>query len=452
MQDIEIKNRFFQLANFWLCDSYSICIRYLALRKSNSIQIINASLAVLPEPPMTTNDFELDTHSLLAGQITFVSLSKVKVVQLLMAATDGKLNVHGLSLCLEKESQLNFYSDIPHNDTWFFNLNILISGAKIGVLSSIERSDNDALLRQATPPFDGITDLENWLQLKDSRSTTQTPTISISVSPPADIDLAATSLKSIELRLKLIAHSKFDVAKIDLAIREFPGRGIATRKQVASSIKWGRVKNNRREGILDLQLANADNLFAVLTINSHTVRRQWFLDPDKSANTKYVATQLFDKELKQLKAAVINPTDSVRFEKGIASLLFLLGFSPALQVETQAPDILVTTPAGQLAIVECTIKISDFENKIGKLVERRNALIQSLESIGHNIQVSAFLICSLPRTQIAVEDSRLIHQQVTLLCQENINEAFHQLRTPKSPDEMLNNAANALAKARHLID
>ena len=158
MQDIEIKNRFFQLSNFWLCDSYSICIRYLALRKSNSIQIINASLAVLPEPPMTTNDFELDTHSLLAGQITFVSLSKVKVVQLLMAATDGKLNVHGLSLCLEKESQLNFYSDIPHNDTWFFNLNILISGAKIGVLSSIERSDNDALLRQATPPFDGITD------------------------------------------------------------------------------------------------------------------------------------------------------------------------------------------------------------------------------------------------------------------------------------------------------
>ena len=451
MQDAEIKNRFFQLANFWLCDPYSICIRYLALRKSNSIQIINASLTVLPEPPPTTNDFELDTHNILAGQITFVSLSKIKAIQLLTAATDGKLNVHGLSLFLEKEFQFNFCSDIPHNDTWFFNPNILISGAKIGVLSSVERSDNDALLRQATPPFDGIADLEGWLQLKDSRSTSQTPAISISVHPPVDIDLAATSLKSNRLRLKLIAHSKFDVTKIGLAIREFPGHGIATRKQMASSVKWERVKNNRREGVLDVRLTKADNVFVALIINGHTSRRQWFLDPDKSANTKYVATQLFDKELKQLRASVVNPTDSVRFEKGIASLLFLLGFSPALQVETQAPDILITTPTGQLAIVECTIKIADFSNKLGKLVDRRNTLMKSLKDAGHNSRVDAFLICASPKASIPIEDRQLTQHKVTLLCQEDISKAFDELRHPRNPDTLLDEAASAIAKGQHII-
>jgi hypothetical protein len=440
----EIKAQFFEHAEGWICDSYSWGFSYLAVRNDKEFLIIDSLLHVTPLPPINVKSFSIEAGTLFAGREIIPSLPKEKILKLLSKAANGQLSANGLNLKLQLTTPSEYYSNIPHRDTWYSDLHLQVSGTKLSPPPIEETIANDHALRSGSLPFDGLSDLGLVLQLSDSRVNGQSPKINIHLGPPVDILFGETTLRSNRLRLTLNAHPKFNLEKIGLAIREFPGHELDTRNQMAQEIVWSRAKNGVRKGMPDVVLKNADSALAMLTIGLRTARRQWFLDPDKALNSRYVSTQLFDKELRQLRLSVMEPTDSDRFERGIASLLFLLGFSSAIQVETQAPDIIATTIGGKLALIECTLKISDFPNKLGKLVDRRNALKRTLEANGHALNVSAFLICALPRAQVAVDDSQLSQHQVSLLCKEELAQAFDQLRIPKDPDEMLNRAATKL--------
>jgi hypothetical protein len=445
------RDQFLESAAEWICDSYSLAINYLATSDHGILKIIDASLFLYPLPLERADNFAIEAGSLLAGQEILPSLTKADILRRLVKAATGDLEVNGLLLKLDITSTLDYYSEIPHLDTWYSDLHLKVIGSQPKTVPSSESLDNDNALRRAAPPFDGMTDLCSWLRLTDTRANGRAPSITLRVGPPVDMIFDGSKLHENNFQLTLSAHPKFDTGKLGLATREFPGRGIESRKQTSDLISWKSVKDGRLPGILHLELVNADSVLAMLTVGSRTVRRQWFVDPAKAVNSRYVATQQFDRDLKQLKRAVLETTDSVSFEKGISSLLYLLGFSTAIQIETDAPDILVSTPGGKLAIIECTTKISDFQNKLGKLVDRRNALMTTLETTGHNLRVDAFLACGLPKTQIAIEESQLTQHQVTLLSREDISKAFDQLRTPTSPDEMLDRAAAKLSESRNPI-
>ncbi|SFB73429.1 hypothetical protein SAMN05216344_102116 [Polaromonas sp. OV174] len=445
------RDHFLESAAEWICDSYSLSIHYLATIEQGIFNIVDATLSFYPLPPEKVDNFAIKAGNLLAGREIFSSLKKDEILQRLTQAASGHLEVHDLQLSLQSGAEMDYYSEIPHRDTGFSDLHLMVTGAHLRPASLSESIVTDNALRLATPPFDGMSDICSWLQLTDTRVNGRAPSITLRIGPPVDIIFDETKVHRNKLRLTLSAHPKFDTSRLVLATREFPGRGIETRKQASNLIVWKQVKKGRRSGVLNLDLTNANSVLAMLIVGRRTVRRRWFDDPEKAINSRYVATQLFDKDLKQLKHALLEAVDSVRFEQGVASLLFLLGFSSAIQVETQAPDILVTSPGGKLAIVECTTKISDFQNKLGKLVDRRNALMKTLETTGHNLQVYAFLACGLPKAQIAVEERQLTQHQVTLFSRENISLAFDQLRTPTSPDEMLDRAAALLSEKRNAI-
>jgi hypothetical protein len=446
-----IRDQFFTSATEWLCDSYSLGIHYVATADQGVAKIIDVDMFLFPLPPLKISNFSIQAGNILAGQKIFPSLTKAEILERLTMAATGKLEVNGLLLTLDPLDNLDYYSELPNRNTWFTELHLLVSGSQIKMCSSAENIQNDDALRTVTPAFDGMDDLCSWLGLTDARSNGRAPSIKLRVGPPVDMIFDSSKVENNVFELALRAHPKLDISKVGLATREFPGNGTETRRQSGNKISWKRVKNGARPGILKMKLTNAASVLAILIVGGRTVRRQWFNDPEKAVNPRYVATQLFDKDLKQLRQSVTDSTDSVRFEQGIASLLYLLGFSTAIQVETQAPDILVSTPGGKLAIVECTTKISDFQNKLGKLVERRNALVKSLESTGHNLRVDAFIACGLPKSQIAVEDRQLTQHQVTLICREDISYAFAQLRIPTNPDELLDQAAVRLSNARNSL-
>jgi len=402
-------------------------------------------------PLERVENFSIEAGSLIAGQQISPPLPKEELLARLELAIKGELVVHGRTIVLAKESEYQYYSEHPHKDTWFTELNLQVSGQRSNPLSSAESADLGTALRAANPPFDGMEDLGTWLRLSDRRANGRESVISIRVGPPVDMLFDQSSLSNNKFHLTLRAHPKFDVSKLGVGIREFPGKGIESRKQVGSSILWSRVKGGFRSGQLKAKLSDADSVQAMLTLGTQTIRRQWFADPDKALNIRYVATQFFDRELKQLRQALLESTDSVRFEQAVASLLYLLGFSPAIQVETQSPDILVSSPMGKLAIVECTTKISDFQSKLGKLVDRRNALLSSLNQMGNSHRIDAFLVCGLPRFQIAAEEKQLTQHHVTLLCRENLADVLIRIRVPTSPDDMLDQAASQLERARNLI-
>ena len=421
------------------------------MRQNNDLIIVDSLLRITPLPPINISSFSVEAGTLVAGREIILSLSKTKILALLSQAACGTLRANGHALKLLQPSPAEYHSDIPHGDTWYSEIHLQISGIQQSPPPLKEILANEHALRCGVTPFDGLSDLASMLRLSDMRVNGQSSRINIRIGPPADILLAQTSLSSNRLKLIVNAHPKLNTEKISLAIRTFPSQELESRKQIAQAVAWGRPKEGIRQGTVDLLISNSDSVLAMLTIGGRTARRLWFVDPEKAINHRYVATQLFDKELRQLKTSVLEPIDPDRFERGIASLLFLLGFSPAVQVETQAPDLIVATAGGRLALVECTLKISDFQNKLGKLVDRRNALLRALEANGQALNVSAFLVCALPRAQIAIEDTRLAQHQVTLMCKEDLTRAFDQLRVPQGPDEMLSMATAKLSEQQRPI-
>lgn len=105
-----------------------------------------------------------------------------------------------------------------------------------------------------------------------------------------------------------------------------------------------------------------------------------------------------------------------------------IGFTPSVQLEKDAPDLIVTTPGGKLAIVECTTHISDFASKVGKLVDRRGALSKQLSASGHPGQVATVLICKLPRDQIAAQTDELRTHNIILRAGDDLLRGFDNVR------------------------
>ena len=200
-------------------------------------------------------------------------------------------------------------------------------------------------------------------------------------------------------------------------------------------------------------MQDCDSALAMLMIGASTVRRQWFPDPAKARNNRFMAVQHFDTDLRKIRSAALESPESAKFEQGVAALLFLLGFSPVLQLETDSPDIIVTTPGGQLVLVECTTKISDFSAKLGKLVDRRGSLSKALAGAGHPPEILAALICRSPRDQIAAHEDELRLHRVLLLTREDLQNSFDRVRHPEDPDKIVTSAKAKLeSQTKGLFD
>ena len=421
----------------WICDSYSIDIRFIALAdEGGALRLLTASIALNPLPHQQDLGFKIKTEHLFVGQLQISGVSKKRLSEVIDSAIEGEINIYGQQLKLPIKQQYDYYSEMTHRDRWLYNLHLQIIGENIAPLSSLSATLLDNALRGATPPFDGLADLSVWLGLSDPSVNHAAPSIFIRVNPPVDLILENCKLLKDKLYLTLHAHPRFDTKSIGLALRAAPGIGLNSRTQSEGSIQWSRVRKGLREGKAAIDLENADQVLAILMIKSSAVRRHWFLEPTKARNNRLVAIQQFDPDLRMIKRAVLDATDQNKFELGVAAILFLLGFSPMVQVETDSPDLIVTTPDGSLIIVECTLRFSDFTSKLGKLVDRRGALSKALEISGHHSEILAVLVCALPRDQIAANLADLKANRITLLCKNDLVLAFDRVRHPADPDQL----------------
>ena len=446
------RDRFLESAKLWICDPYSIEICLLATVENGAQKIIDATIHLGPLPIKKKKALLLRIGSMIAGYFSIQSLNKERTLDFLNELTRGELRLplpFG-AFVLETAGSLGFYSEVPHRDTWFHKLNLKINGGKLTPLSREEASDIDTALRKSMPPFDGMEDLCRWLNVSEKRSIGRESEVNVQISPPVDLIFDQATIHNNKLNLRLETHPKFDITTLGVSIHQFPSKGLESRQNLESRISWGRSKGGRKPGQLKLDLENADSLIVMLTLGATTVRRQWFSDPDKAQNSRYVATHLYDKELKLLRQSLLDSSDADRFEKAVASLLFLLGFSSAIQVETDAPDVIVGTPLGKVAIVECTTRIADFQRKLGLLVDRKGALKSALVNSHFRPRVDAFLVCGLPKAQIAIDERQLTQHGVTLLCREELTEALNLLRFPQDPDQLLDRAHSRLENARNI--
>lgn len=436
---VEHKNLFFTAAESWVCDKYTIDIRFIAYLQEGNWQLWNAELRLNPLPLDETSSFKVEFEQFKAGQIVRNGVRRKEIFEILEAAARGQIIVDGQRLSLVTEYEFDFYSEMVHRNNWFSNLHLRITSNPHLALGSVAITNLDNRLRRNIIPFDGVTDLVGWLGLPDPNSSVL-PSINIWANPPIDLRYPESRLQNGMLNLVLHAHPKLDLAQITVALRAVPGNVHMSRMQVATSINWSRTRAGRRIGNVAVELPNVDSALVVLMFGEALVRRQWILDPSKARNTRFLAFQHFDNDLKMLRKAIVDPSASDLFEKGIEALLFLIGFTPTQFTEKDAPDILVATPSGRLVLVECTIKFNDFTTKMNKLIHRRASLSRVLENSGHYANIECALICSISRDQLVNVGADLRENRVILASREDISQALEQVRFPRDPDEILEEA------------
>lgn len=434
---------FLDTCNHWLCDGYYRDVRYLAVGGNDEPELLEGAIVLAPLPPPQNDAFNIEVDGFVAGQALDGPVSKTTLLSFLEAAVVGAVDAGSKHLTLRSNGQLASQMTPATRNTWFSPLVLQLIGAEPDRTVHERLAALDDRLRTNSPPFDGLTDLARWLSVP-TPAFGRLCTLTTTVLPPIDLIFDKSTLSDDRLRLLFEAHAKLDASKVNVAVNSLPAKGLRTRSQIAGEIEWGGVSNDRRCGEIAIECPQASSALVMLMLDNKTVRRHWFVDRSRSRNQRLVAVQQFDGDLERIRWGLFDADESAKFEMAIAALFFLFGFAPAIQLETDAPDLVVATPGGRLAVVECTTRTSDVATKVGKLVDRRGALAKGLQAGGHLPNVTAALVCRLPRDQIAAQAELLKRSRVILIAREELDEALQRALVEQNPDELLETAVREL--------
>jgi hypothetical protein len=422
----------------WLCDGYNSDIRYLATVNADTPSLYDALILLNPLPHSVDHSLRLRAHTILAGQEQASKVSKTELLSIVEKALSGSMTVGGIDIALPPTESPGFSSGAISSSTWFQPLTCQIVGGPASAM--IENSGAvDSVLRSGTPPFDGADDLRSWLGLRLPTSG-YLSTITISVNPPVDILTERSGFTGDRLRLVLSACKAADRSQVRLACRVVPSAGLEGRKQIAADIEWRDIGDSLLEGVVELELPDATGALTMLIVGSDTVRRHWFLHPTKASNYRYSAVRQFDSDLRMVRHGLFESQESWRFEAAVSALLFMLGFSATVQLETNSPDLVVATPAGRIVLVECATRVADLGAKIGKLVDRRGALQKALRAG----TITAALVCRLPRDQIAAQSDYVRSMGIVLATAEDLTQGVARAHLLPDADGILTQALELL--------
>ena len=431
-----ISARFLESSKDWVCDGYYVDIRHVSIASENP-SLLCATINLNPLPPPEHDSFSLRLGRFSASRMQIGPVARDDLILCLEQFTKGRLEIEGIKEDLANKTDIEHSSDGELRDRWFHPLHLKVSSRTSYSFRPTELARLDDALRCCETPFDGIDDLCSWMGLPNLAKNDFRPQLEVHINPPVDLIWKGDELREGVLSLNLVAHNDFDISKMSLGLRMSPGPIANTRTQVADRILWKKEKNEFMTGLLNVASEAAHSTLAMICIQGTTVRRQWFSDPSRSTNPLYVATQHFDKDFRQLRKAIFDGNDADKFEKAVASLVFILGFSSALQVESDAPDILMMAPSGRLVLLECTIRIADFTAKAGKLADRKNELQNCLRSQNDLRDVMAVLVCRQSSSNPTLHTSELKSKGIHLLSREGLEDALIRISSPPHADELL---------------
>lgn len=304
----------------------------------------------------------------------------------------------------------------------------------------------DQKLRLANIPFDGMDDLVRWLAVSDPRTNRNSAKILAVLHPPCQIATDVSAFSGDILRLTVRAHPALDIERTQISVISFPGETAESRLQLGSKIKWRHEETKDiRVGEVEAELPHAERALVMVSIGDSCVQRHWFANPLKSQDARLTAVRSSDPELKMLRRYLLNERDQDKFELGVALLAFLKGFSPAVQVEKDAPDILLVTPGGQLVVMECTLQTKDVNTKVGKLIDRLHALDTSLKASKQSRQILAVLVTQQQRAQVALTDEEIKAKKFVLLTHEDLESELGRTGIFGDVDDLVSSAIRRLA-------
>lgn len=236
-------------------------------------------------------------------------------------------------------------------------------------------------LRAARTPFDGMAELCATLNIANPPE--QASLFEAMVFNVAAIDGAST-IDGTRARIGLSTAPTLDHARASLGYRVLSGGEVIARSQISGADLHWATEDDREIAWAEIDVPPASVVQAFACYAGVAYQHWWLQDPQHSQNPRRAALTKVDPDLATLSSFLGEQSKQARdLEFGISWLLWMLGFSPAHlganQKMSDAADILVVTPKGHFAVVECTTGVLKAGHKLSLLAERAENQRQALK-------------------------------------------------------------------------
>ncbi|AHE55471.1 hypothetical protein [Sphingomonas sanxanigenens] len=401
----------------------------------------------------TREKFEVKTANILAGTMV-VDGGPAEARKIVETLEEGALTIGRDRLLFEPQYGGGYASVhiplIPEGAEKQFRMGLLqIRGSdQQGFLS---HAPFDWELRAAATPFDGVGELLSALSivhLPEQASLFEVMTFQI-----AAID-ASSTVGGTKARLGISLAPRLDHAKASVGYRVISSGTVVARGRIAGSdLNWT-SEAAREIAWTELEVPPAAVVQAFACYDGIAYQHWWLQDPQHSQNPRRAAFMRIDPGLTTLTSFLgEQPTKQARdLEFAVSWLLWLLGFSPAHiganQKMSDAADILVTTPQGHFAVVECTTSVLKSGHKLSLLVERTELIRQALrQSNSQYFRVLPIIVTTKTREEIKAELDDARRSGIVVVTRDDLPLLIERTLLISDPDQIYVEAEQTLRES-----
>jgi hypothetical protein len=433
-------------------------VTVLAVRTPDGWSVVSgqivARMSASPGPPKV-----LETSSAVGFQAD-VSGGIDVVFDLLAKVREGRLEIGDRQFRFPIENDLSGHLE-------FLNPIGLRDGRRLTTLrvygaqrrGLFDRTRLDWELKAAEPPFDGLWDFLSEVGLPIPEGDM----CSMDVVLLNVVEVAASSgVTGTKARIDVIMSPRLSPRHMRLGYKVFQHRNLVKREsQGGTALAWHEL-DGMPVGHFELEVPDGAVVQTFLSYKGEAQQQYWMVDPNSPPNPRLSAYSLFDKDLEVLRDFLFETSQSRRspqrdFEDGVATLLFILGFSNVntggIQRLQEAPDGLCCTPSGDYAIIECTTGHPDRDDKLSKLFTRAQALRGTMDRSGlQQRRLLPVLVTALARNEIpAAELTKAAEMKVSVACREDLEAAIQRATFGENADRIYAEATANLNAGGQLL-
>ncbi|SEB60892.1 hypothetical protein SAMN02787142_0025 [Burkholderia sp. WP9] len=425
-------------------DAYGAAtLSFVAVKREDSLEVVHAHL-VLPNGPIARSDLRFETTSLLAGRFR-LDMANLTVEQAVRDFADAGLETPfgRLRLLLDADGTLATFLQL-----WKTGLRDGEARTIALALSGSARPlGQDELpyfteVRSCATPFASLDEMA--IAVNDIPLRRDISLLEITAANCVQVDFGRR-VTGTAANPALVLSPNLDESKASLGLAIFNRGAEPTRVQYSGDqLQWQVDERGFNIGTIYIDVPEGSAIRCFAAYDGAPQCIGWIGDPEKMPNLRYALHATFDAELQVLQRYLLDEDHHQKhsrdFETGVAALLFMLGFSVealAGKPLENGPDLVATTPKGELVLVECTIGQINKDGKLGKLVDRAASVRRSLQGAGHNPARVLPVIVS-PRPLEAIADITAANSMgVVVFTREDLEAGLQLARNPQDPDDLI---------------
>ena len=428
-----------------------IAFSYLAIKFGEPYQIVRGRVFMNTSPPTAQLQHFQSSH-VRAGYYTLKELGFESVRDLINQLTSGTLETPDGPLLFMAAGGRHATAFMPfHPDGLTTQTRFNVLTIMAGETDTIRQPEIDWEIKAAARPYDGLQELANEFAL--GPLIQRPPYVEVFAYNVAVIDMERSRVAGTNADIEIRIAKGLERNRVRLGYRVY-ALGIAPTRALVppTEITWTEDATFDR-GRAKVQIPLAAALNCAVSYDGIAQSHYWLSDPNRIPNPRRAIYEAFDPKLENLKAIISGAQgrgqEARDLESAVAWLLWMLGFSVShlnTRRTRDAVDLLVATPQGHFAVIECTTGLLKAENKLSILHDRAEAGRRGLaDANSAHLRLLPVIVTSKARVEVAPDLETAEKLGILVMTRENLDNAINQ-RTIVHP-----NADQVYAEAEQIV-